>query len=46
MVALKGRSDIGDQINKKIIAPMAKANRVTESGSAPLFAITVDFLNS
>src|SRR5690625_1785420 len=26
MVALKGRSDIGDQINKKIIAPIAEAN--------------------
>ena len=25
MVALKGKSDIGDQINKKIIAPLAKA---------------------
>src|SRR5438034_373759 len=25
MVALKGRSDIGDQINKKIIAPLASA---------------------
>jgi hypothetical protein len=26
MVALKGKADIGDQINKKIIAPIAKAN--------------------
>ena len=26
MVALKGKSDIGDQINKKIIAPLAEAN--------------------
>lgn len=26
MVALKGKSDIGDQINKKIIAPLIKAN--------------------
>src|SRR5712671_1725557 len=25
MVALKGKSDIGDQINKKIIAPLANA---------------------
>jgi type I restriction enzyme M protein len=28
MVALKGKSDIGDQINKKIIAPLAKANNL------------------
>jgi type I restriction enzyme M protein len=26
MVALKGKPDIGDQINKKILAPLAKAN--------------------
>ena len=26
MVALKGSSDIGDQINKKIIGPLANAN--------------------
>ena len=26
MVALKGRSDIGDQINKKVVAPLEKAN--------------------
>ncbi len=26
MVALKNKSDIDDQINKKIIAPLAKAN--------------------
>ena len=31
MVALKGKPDIGDQINKKIIAPLAKANRLAES---------------
>ena len=28
MVALKGRTDIGDQINKKIIAPLAAANKL------------------
>lgn len=28
MVALKGRTDIGDQINKKIIAPLASANKL------------------
>ena len=28
MVALKGKSDIGDQINKKIIYPLAKANNL------------------
>jgi type I restriction enzyme M protein len=27
MVALKGKSDIGDQINKKIIAPLWSASR-------------------
>ena len=30
MVALKGRSDIGDQINKKVIAPLAKANELSD----------------
>ena len=30
MVALKGRSDIGDQINKKVIAPLANANRLSD----------------
>ena len=30
MVALKGKSDIGDQINKKIIAPLASANKLTD----------------
>jgi type I restriction enzyme M protein len=30
MVALKGKSDIGDQIMKKIIGPLAKANRLSE----------------
>lgn len=30
MVALKGKSDIGDQINKKIIAPLKAANRLSE----------------
>lgn len=29
MVALKGKSDIGDQINKKILAPLATANDLT-----------------
>jgi len=28
MVALKGRSDIGDQINKKIVHPLEEANRL------------------
>ena len=28
MVALKGKPDIGDQINKKIIAPLAIANKL------------------
>jgi type I restriction enzyme M protein len=30
MIALKGKSDIGDQINKKIIAPLANANKLSE----------------
>jgi type I restriction enzyme M protein len=30
MVALKGKSDVGDQINKKIIAPLKEANRLSE----------------
>lgn len=30
MVALKGKSDIGDQINKKIIAPLAVANKLSD----------------
>ncbi|MDI9640023.1 type I restriction-modification system subunit M [Geitlerinema splendidum] len=31
MVALKGKSDIGDRINKQIIAPLAKANNLPEA---------------
>ncbi|APW58607.1 Type I restriction enzyme EcoKI M protein [Paludisphaera borealis] len=30
MVALKGKSDIGDQINKKIIQPLASANKLAD----------------
>ena len=30
MVALKGQSDIGDKINKKIIEPLAKANELSD----------------
>ncbi len=30
MVALKGKSDIGDQINKKIMAPLANANKLSD----------------
>jgi type I restriction enzyme M protein len=30
MVALKGTSDIGDQINKKILAPLASANKLSD----------------
>lgn len=30
MVVLKGKPDIGDQINKKIIAPLAHANKLSE----------------
>src|SRR5471030_2227806 len=37
MVALKGKTDIGDQINKKIIAPMAAANDQLNQGDFPDF---------
>ncbi|WP_342303651.1 class I SAM-dependent DNA methyltransferase [Methanolobus sp. ZRKC5] len=30
MVALKGQTDIGDQINKKIIAPLVNANKLSD----------------
>src|SRR5215831_9845726 len=30
MIALKGKSDIGEQINKKIIAPLANANNLSD----------------
>src|SRR6266702_2050860 len=30
MVALKGKADIGDQINKKIIGPLAKENQLSD----------------
>ena len=30
MVALKGKADIGDQINKKILAPLAEANGLSD----------------
>ena len=30
MVALKGKSDIGDQINKNIISPLANANKLSD----------------
>lgn len=30
MIALKGTSDIGDQINKKIIGPLANANQLSD----------------
>jgi type I restriction enzyme M protein len=37
MMALKGKSDIGDQINKKIIAPLAAANQALNQGDFPDF---------
>lgn len=30
MVALKGKTDIGDQINKKIVGPLASANKLSD----------------
>src|SRR5207253_10280883 len=37
MIALKGKSDIGDQINKKIIAPLAAANQQLTQADFPDF---------
>lgn len=37
MVALKGTPDIGDQINKKIIAPLAAANQTLSQADFPDF---------
>lgn len=37
MVAMKGKSDIGDQINKKIIAPLAAANQQLSQSDFPDF---------
>src|SRR5512138_2406330 len=37
MVALKGKSDIGDQINKKIIGPLVKANQMLSNSDFPDF---------
>jgi type I restriction enzyme M protein len=36
MVALKGKPDIGDQINKKIIAPLANANKLSDFPDAKI----------
>lgn len=37
MVALKGKPDIGDQINKKIIGPLVNANKQLSSSDMPDF---------
>src|SRR5438093_12939524 len=37
MVALKGTPDIGDQINKRIIAPLANANQQLSQSDFPDF---------
>lgn len=37
MAALKGKSDIGDQINKKVIAPLAQANQQLSQADFPDF---------
>jgi len=42
MVALKGKSDIGDQINKKIIGPLANANKLWRQRTARLCAADED----
>ena len=36
MVALKGKSDIGDQINKKIIGPLWQANQLSDPPGASM----------
>jgi type I restriction enzyme M protein len=40
MVALKGKPDIGDQINKKIIAPLAASNQQLSQADFPDFNAT------
>jgi len=37
MVALKGKADIGDQINKRIVAPLAAANQQLSQADFPDF---------
>ena len=37
MVALKGKPDIGDQLNKKIVAPLAEANQHLSQADFPDF---------
>ena len=37
MVALKGKPDIGDQINKKIVAPIAASNQMLSQADFPDF---------
>ncbi len=37
MIALKGKADIGDQINKKIVAPLASANQTLNQSDFPDF---------
>jgi len=37
MVALKGKTDIGDQINKKVVAPLAAANQQLSLSDFPDF---------
>jgi type I restriction enzyme M protein len=38
MVALKGKTDIGDQINKKILGPLAQANKLSDSRTMPRYS--------
>lgn len=37
MIAMKGQSDIGDQINKKVVAPLAEANQQLSASDFPDF---------
>src|SRR5215475_1703653 len=36
MVALKGKTDIGDQIDKKILSPLARANQLSDTWPSTL----------
>ena len=42
MVALKGKPDIGDQINKKILGPLARANHMSDMPGSPLPRLSAD----
>lgn len=45
LVALKGKIDIGDQINKKIIAPLAKARQLRQGMMQELLTGRIRLIN-